>query len=61
MCESKLFYVRDGREEKKADEVTKITIKDNRLEITSIDKGTFTIDGELSEIDFVGHKITVIG
>lgn len=59
MCESKIVTMKNGQETILANEVTSINVKEGEYDVTSMDKGSFTVKGTLTKIDLVGHKVII--
>jgi len=57
MCESNAFLVRDGRDELIMESVGSMVPGDGKITLKSIFGETLYVEGDLIEIDLIGHKI----
>ncbi|MCD6494204.1 MAG: CooT family nickel-binding protein [Archaeoglobaceae archaeon] len=61
MCESKVFLIRDGREELLMEDVTRIEIEGDKLKIYGILGEKKELEGKVVLMDLIGHKIVLEG
>lgn len=61
MCESKVFLIKNGREELVMEDVIKIEVKGDKLIVYGILGEKKELAGKVVLMDLVGHKIVVEG
>lgn len=57
MCESNAYILRNDREELIMESVGSLIPTDGKIALRSIFGETISVDGEIVEIDLIGHKI----
>lgn len=57
MCESNAYMLREGEEELVMESVGSLVPVDGSITLKSIFGETVSVNGELLEVDLIGHKI----
>jgi len=57
MCESNAYILREDKEELVMESVGSLVPVNGKITLKSIFGETISVDGELMEIDLIGHKI----
>ena len=61
MCESKVFLIKNGKEELIMEEVTRIEVDGDKLTIYGILGDKKELNGKVVLMDLIGHKIVLEG
>lgn len=59
MCESNVYLLKKGKEEKFLEDVELIRCQDGQLSLSNINGETRQIRGEIISIDFENHKVLI--
>jgi len=61
MCESKVFLIKNGKEELIMEDVTRIEVDGDKLTIYGILGDKKELNGKVVLMDLIGHKIVLEG